>query len=439
MAVPCSPPKVLSDQPRLSSAALSTTLNLCSLSFRPEFTHQCIEKEVFQGHRPLSSVLTLEREKFGDNENNGGTILHQSHASHAEATYELDIQIQLAPSCRKCQVSISRVKCSAAPPSAKKVKIDPSEEPLTTDEILQCISKALPEISDEPCHDDFCNHPIGTVLMEYSSMCTETDNPQHFVIAIADGATASKYHAEVQHLAIWFIENADNVNLADDQSGFWKVLYLYRKHDSNQFSLAGFLTLFHFNAPFHKPTPGILARICQALVLPPYQGQGHGKKLFNCVYDIVHSKHEGIYEPGQEIVQVNVEDPAPGFIVLRNKVDFQFLMDHKDWWTSTGMNLPESDSSYFSPLSEKEALHISTMAKITPRQVQIVNELVKLKSLKGNPDPDRETQFRLMVKRRLNKEHREAMGSYPTKEEKKAFLGRLFEEECQNYSLVVGK
>ena len=36
------------------------------------------------------------------------------------------------------------------------------------------------------------------------------------------------------------------------------------------------LALFHFHVPFHKPLPGIIVGIWQAVVLPPYQDQGNG-------------------------------------------------------------------------------------------------------------------------------------------------------------------
>ena len=49
-----------------------------------------------------------------------------------------------------------------------------------------------------------------------------------------------------------------------------------------------------------------------------------------------------------------------------------------------------------------------------------------------------ERLFRLMVKRRLNKEHREDMSSYPTKDEKKVYLAKLFEEEYEAYQRLLG-
>ena len=202
-----------------------------------------------------------------------------------------------------------------------------------------------------------------------------------------------------------------------------------------------------------------MVRICQALVLPPFQGQGHGKKALQCVYDSV--MHQQQPQDQVPMVQVNVEDPAPGFVALRNKVDLKFLADHPQWWPVSYSSGSLDDKEYFSALLDGHATEVSSKAKITTRQVQIVNELIKLKALlqlQGRlPDDvsnvsgasskqettksshgELETRFRLVVKKRLNRENREEMNAYPTKEEKKAFLAKLFDKEYQAYLALVG-
>jgi hypothetical protein len=44
-----------------------------------------------------------------------------------------------------------------------------------------------------------------------------------------------------------------------------------------------------------------------------------------------------------------------------------------------------------------------------------------------------------MVKKRLNKDHREDMSAYPTKDEKKAYLAKLFDEQYQLYQALLFK
>ena len=474
-ATPTGPQTILSDEPCFSSAALCLTLNHVKNKFRPEFTHQCVESEAFGGHKPLPLVIKEAKNDFQKSSNgkmtlNGNFLLHKSHLHHEKANNELDVQIQLAPSCCQCnvKVNIQKVKREITDISdeinnkqqiIKKQKIgdtanvkktvswnlDQNQDPvnsnssLSESEIKQCISNALPQISNKSCEDDYLSEVVGQILDEYSV------NDKDFVLCLAQGTSPEvvEYHNQVQKLALWFIENADDVNVSDNQSGFWKVLYLFQKQASG-YSLVGYITLFHFNSPFHKPEPGIIVRICQALVLPSYQRQGHGKRMMQCVYDVMHGKYEGAYsDVNQKIIQINVEDPAPGFVALRNKVDMKLMAENQEWLPASKRSLAITDAQFFVALTETEAIASGAHAKITPRQIQIVNEVSKLQSLNVHSDnannkEELERRFRLMVKRRLNKEHREDLSSYPTKDEKKAYLAKLFEEEYEAYQRLLG-
>jgi len=281
-----------------------------------------------------------------------------------------------------------------------------------------------------------------------------------------------------------------------------------------RYSLVGYFTLFHFNALFHKPEPGWILRICQALVLPPFQGQGHGKRLLQAVYNMAHQHqhHEEDDENASgaeqakscnqrdvppKIIQVNVEDPAPAFIALRNYTDWKLVLGrHREWnWPQKGSvtrddddddsknnnnNTTTSDSKrkskvlapvdelalFFSAMTEKEASEMSTNAKISPKQIHVTNELLKLRAARaflgeecggkevgvnvnvnvsngGNKNRDDiasiERCFRLMVKRRLNKEHREELLELPSKDDQKAMLAKLFEETLKAYERILSK
>ena len=310
-------PVVLSDEPHLSSAALSTTLRLGSAPgkiFHPKFTHQCVgPSESFRGHRPFSEFVERALQQQQQQQQNPmetkhkeDAVLHKSHLSHPRAAYECNIDISLAPSCRSCQVHIQRRSVNNIEdttssvegeednlPKAKKVKFDPSveqapkrEAPLSDQEIKESISKALPSIRtirsttndndkvetptmDDKEDEDYLTEPIGTVVQEYTipkrknandgqtggtntrqEKMDEKDNNQ-FVITLASpaaDASAAAYHTEVQRLALWFIENADDVDVADDQTGgYWKVLYIFQKHTSCisidcRYSLVGYGT-----------------------------------------------------------------------------------------------------------------------------------------------------------------------------------------------------
>lgn len=528
----------LSDEPRLSSAALSITLQHLGHSFRPEFTHQIVEKEVWPGYQPLQSILDAEMKKWkesnvaanddGDLSNSGdglkeAPLLHTSHQSHDQATHQLDIQIQLSPSCESCQVKIQKhrkgllaerpqpplvssdpnTSSSSSEPNAKRPKTEQKtveevpNDPIQDSEILSAVEKALPVIKKEEHpeiitankDEGYLAEPIGEVLEEYS---VSSSSSSSFVLTVSDGRLSSRacrFHANVQRLALWYIENADHVDIGDQsKGGHWKVVYLFQKHQSEtagncQYSLAGYMTLYHFISLFHKPEGGIIVRICQALLLPPYQGQGHGGQIIRAIYSKLarqgdKGQNQNDNDSPYKIVQINVEDPAPAFVALRNKTDYNYVMENisewrEDWpaawfpaFCSLGTQSAEDafcrrtvlfDENFFSTLSEVDLLLASALSKLTTRQIQIVHELYVLQEIQsfkakleenGNNNGDKDFQklkddvqkkFRLMVKRRFNKEHREELGSLPSKDNQKAFLAQLYESLFKQYERILKK
>jgi histone acetyltransferase 1 len=529
---------ILSDEPKLSSAALCTRLKLQDAIFRPEFTHQCLPGEYVRGYQPLRSVLQQVCQECGydydydcdcdcdsnnSDSNSNARLLHKSHRHHTQATKELDMLVTLAPSCRKCHVAMTiqkkKRKLRQGNRHVKRIKgggVDEEEDddPTTAtsanngndnddsdnesefqpssgdddgdddmsnpegttrtrrmpqSEISESIGKALPEMVDdkEDVMEDYLASPIGKILQEFSVSSqkkkngTSSSTLDDYCMTLVNGtdANAVAYHNQVQKLALWFIENADESNVAStDSGGFWKVVYLFQKIKGKGYSLAGYITLFHFHAPFHKPEPGIIVRICQALVLPPYQRQGHGQRLMTCVYDLAHDNYSDIdddnYKDDTKIVQINVEDPAPGFVALRNKVDYQLVRQHLEWFPTKPSKIGHAD--FFTPLIEIQAQAASALAKITPRQMHLCHELTKLQAVQQQQqqqqqqgatctsgktmiqkDDEMEKQFRLLVKKRLNKEHREEMSALPTKAGKQAFLAKLFDKELKHYELIL--
>lgn len=461
--------------------------------FRPEYTHQCVGKnEVFAGYRPLEEVLRQARQELSRRETRKKgcvdgehdeietpRLLHKSHAFHVCDDSELDIRVSLAPSCKACFVQIQHSpspkstsnndpKTVSPEPNPKRVKLSSDKKrTLTEAEILDLLRPFLPPMVEQLPHD-FLSQPIGEVLEEYTII--DKGNTKRYIIALADGRDPSvvEYHHKIQPLALSFIENADNIDVADtQQGGFWSILYVFEKHENTAvvpneicYSFVGYVTLFHFWAIFHKPHPGIIVRICQALVLPPFQGQGHASRLLQGVYRLAHRNHyinstdttdQDLQTIKHKIVQVNVEDPTPAFMVVRHKADYTFVMRYGKEWGFPGL-LQEDDktvvnvnTSFFTGLTESKAKELSVKSKLIPHQVHIVHDLIKLKLLQDGHFPntcnqdkeDRERRFRLMVKKRLNKEHREELGALGNKDSQKAFLADLFEKRLKDYKRIL--
>lgn len=465
------------EDPSLSSAALCISFALLGSTFRPVFTHQCFEGEWIRGYQPPPQALSS---------NNSPSKAHSSHRRFEDSTHCLSLVVTLAPSFRKCalEVHVSKKKremCTRSP-NAKRTRIDNGDHDTTEssssitstedsessfqndehsteeeeglegrtrsrrmpiEEIIERISRGLlttrvVEENSLQQEQDYLVEPLGTVLKEYRRKVNGVSND--FVLCLADGEAVADYHNGVQRMALWFIETADEVDLKQKDGGCWKVLYLFCRHGPNKYSLAGYTTLFHFMSPFKKPKPGIVVRICQVMVLPPYQRAGHGKFMLQAVYDDVCCCQE-------EIVEINVEDPAPAFVALRNRVDYELLRRQAQTgqpWTPE-LNISFHDEkSFFQPLSDAQATMAGAVAKLTPRQVQIALELYKLDMLEQelqqqekNNRVECETKYRLMVKKRLVKVHREDLGAYNTKQEKQGFLARVFEETLEQYRAVL--
>eukprot|EP00978_Attheya_sp_CCMP212_P009140 scaffold21537_cov43-Attheya_sp.AAC.2 len=196
--------------------------------------------------------------------------------------------------------------------------------------------------------------------------------------------------------------------------------------------------------------------------------------MFQAVYDIASGTYESKLRSldqikksngmQDEIVEINVEDPAPAFVCLRDRIDFELLK--KSLQTETPL-LPSCYSgtdvmhqSFFTPLSETDTVEIGAKGRITPRQVQIAFELLQLDALEQEMDQrgkgdtqDKascasslqktrktlEKRYRLMVKKRLLKTHREELGGYSDNKEKQAKLNELYEETFERYITLLGR
>jgi histone acetyltransferase 1 len=442
-----------SNEPKNSSAALCITLSHIGKRFQPDFTHQSFEDERIPGHLPFGDLLE--------------TVQDACPSQSALATHELKLLVTLAPSCETSNVSIERRRRkrvgtirndndTKSRENQKRIKrqsestvivtpsVDAEKENddmsqsqqhcLSPDDILKSLQKALPPIVERDCTNDYLSEPNGTILQTWT-----TYEHRSFTITIADGSEADSYHSKLQNIALWFIETADNVDVSSDEDGgYWKVMYVFELIE-NKYALAGYMTLFHFYSPFKKPKSGIVVRICQALLLPPYQRMGLGTRIFFAVHDLV--KASAFTE--KEIVELNVEDPAPGFTALRNRVDYELLVKSmetgKEPWLPEKYwkNITFDDSNYFQSLVESDAVAAAAIGRVTPKQVHIALELYRFHAIRSKTDETTMTHFRLSVKKRLLKTHQEEVGACSTKEGRQTLLAALFDDLLQVYQQIL--
>jgi len=464
-----------------------------------------------------------EEDEYNDNDEYIDTDDDTSQCVDTDDEYSSNNQSSTAreqSSKRRC----SRIRTSS---SSKTQRIQ-------TEEIIDKISRALPPILSASIQEGHgtnaqpvkflslqntmsrntsfsshtfknCNYlskPLGKILKEYKTFIRTNDMERSqfmeikqqqpipkeqadFALCLADGKDkhVAEYHDQIQGLALFFIETADRVDLASngDKGGYWQVLYCFQKHThSNKsgnrdnkvgYSLAGYITLFSFPSPFRKAGPGTIRRICQVLLLPPYQRAGHGSIMLGAILDNARLD--------KNVVQINVEDPAPACVALRNCVDFHHLkkdilrlqLEQSKQNCQAKSYIVESwklnclDPDKFVMLSDKEAALISAEYKITLQQVHIAYEVWKLYQLektlssiqfnastssedinKNSSENDKslkrrgelEKKFRLMVKKRLNRVHAEELMTLPSKLEKQERLGHIFDQTLEQYRSLVG-
>lgn len=442
-------------------------------TFRPVYTHQLFPDEVVRGYQPFP-----EDDVVDDHGETRSSIRRR-------ATHRLRASILLAPSCRSCRVrtETEEVRTTTtttnedangdaetraldddddddAPPAAKRSRTvgfvdvatpDGAASPpssaavsarLSLDEIVAALRRALPPVVvyDDDAVDvehDRLTAPIGEVVERY-----RVEGDEHeYVVSIADGGAAAAYHRAVQNLALWFVETAEPVDIDRvDNGGYWRVLYLFRASSeqpreknndaettTTHYSFVGYCTLYHFRAPFRRPTPGTVARICQILVLPPFQRAGHGRRLVERAYDAARDD--------DDVVEINVEDPSPAFARLRDAIDAERLAA-----------ADPSDDDDDVAATERRTTELAAALGVTRTQVARAREIRRLRRLVGDDgdptvaDDARERTFRIAVKKRLLRTRAEELGAVEGgREAQKKRLGELYDELRAHYGAVLAR
>lgn len=265
-----------------------------------------------------------------------------------------------------------------------------------------------------------------------------------------------KLHERLRFHATCFIENASFIDDSDDK---WSLLLLYRQRQPSEsvnaskfVDICGYVTVYSFckgrsrlllrqDADIYCPDAhpgGERHRLSQIIVFPPYQRQGHGRRLLQAVYD--NAIECGCFE-------VTVEDPAPAFQRLRDVLDLQRIVgagffarsDSSDVSKSPGTRRKRQRTSSFPNALEKwdarYAKDIREQLKIPISQIRRLYEMLKLHELRSNDDEQAWTDYRLEVKRRLQ---REVLGGVRRSvEDRKKILADLYDDTIKEYDHVL--
>uniref|UniRef100_A0ACD5YGH2 Uncharacterized protein n=1 Tax=Avena sativa TaxID=4498 RepID=A0ACD5YGH2_AVESA len=155
-------------------------------------------------------------------------------------------------------------------------------------------------------------HYISEVMKNGTSIKHDASNEDDLAVEIVrvelQGAAAFLYSRLIS-LVLLLVEGSTPIDITEDG---WEMLLTVKKaapeSSASKFQLLGFAAVHHF---YHYPESTRL-RISQILVLPPYQGEGHGRRLLESINSIAES--ENIYD-------VTIEDPSDYLQYVRSSID----------------------------------------------------------------------------------------------------------------------
>lgn len=142
-------------------------------------------------------------------------------------------------------------------------------------------------------------------------------------------------------------------------------------------------------------------RISQFLILPPYQGSGHGPHLYNAMYTHLISE--------DKVLELTVEDPNEAFDDMRDACDLVHLREHNSDFSCLKINT-NIDGSAMRPnasipvdqiIDVELKNRIKKASKIMPRQLA---RLIEMQTLSSIPSVNRNTA-RISRKEKSSNEH----------------------------------
>ncbi|MEQ2221444.1 histone acetyltransferase 1 [Ilyodon furcidens] len=221
--------------------------------------------------------------------------------------------------------------------------------------------------------------PFGTMLHSYTVHNEEAEELT-YQIHKADIRCPGflEYHKRLQTFLMWFIETASFLDVDDDRWDFFLVFEKYNKDGETLYAAVGYMTVYNYYVYPDKTRP----RVSQMLILPPFQGEGHGAQLL----EAVHRFYCGL----PKVQDITAEDPSENYVKLRDYV-----------LTKLCQNLPSFDADKlhlgFSADMIKEA---QEKLKINKKHARRVYEILRLRATDMS-DEEKAKAYRLEVKKRL--------------------------------------
>nr|XP_061827604.1 histone acetyltransferase type B catalytic subunit-like [Nerophis lumbriciformis] len=268
--------------------------------------------------------------------------------------------------------------------------------------------------------------PFGTLLHTYM-VHNEEAGELTYQIHKADLSCPGfrEYHERLQTFLMWFIETASFIDVDDDRWDFFLVFEKYKKDGETLYATIGYMTVYNYYVYPDKTRP----RVSQMLILPPFQGEGHGAHIL----EAVHRFYCGM----PKVQDITAEDPSENYVKLRDYVLVKLCQDLS----------PFAEDKLHLGLSAEMVEEAQTKLKINKKHARRVYEILRLRATDMS-DEEKAREYRLEVKKRLfgpyRKNQRELtkMKKCLRPEELESHLGQMdtptqHEELEKSYQVVV--
>ncbi|KAM4697531.1 histone acetyltransferase type B catalytic subunit isoform 2-T2 [Rhinophrynus dorsalis] len=222
--------------------------------------------------------------------------------------------------------------------------------------------------------------PFGTIIHTYTIHNEEAGEDLTYQIFKADMTCPGfqEYHERLQTFLMWFIETASYIDVDDERWDYFLVFEKYNKDGETLFATVGYMTVYNYYVYPDKTRP----RVSQMLILPPFQGEGHGAQLLETVHRY--------YISSPQILDVTAEDPSENFVRLRDFVLVKLCQ-----------NLPcFTAEKLLGGFSQEMVTEAQQKLKINKQHARRVYEILRLRATDMG-DSEQSKAYRLDIKKRL--------------------------------------
>ncbi|KAJ8351995.1 hypothetical protein SKAU_G00234710 [Synaphobranchus kaupii] len=342
-----------------------------------------MEKKLAEYKCDTNEAICLKLVRFPEDVEDESTTFHPEYSHQLYGDDEVafgykGLQIQLYY-CAGNLSTLFKVKYTA--------KVTEKFDCVQPDDVETKIREVIP--TGFSCNtDDFVSllekeanfKPFGTLLHTYKVHSVEEGEDVTYQIYKAKMSCPGfqEYHERLQTFLMWFIETASFIDVDDERWDFFLIFEKYNKDGETLFATVGYMTVYNYYVYPDKTRP----RVSQMLILPPFQGEGHGAQLLEAVHRF--------YCTSPLVQDITAEDPSENYVKLRDFVLVKLCQELPSFST-------EQLSEGFSDDMVTEARE---KLKINKKHARRVYEILRLR-VTDMSDEEKARAYRLEIKRRL--------------------------------------